>query len=203
VIDHVRHANAYGLDGMVITDHGSNQHVKIGVENVNPEILAARREVRDTLVFQGLEWNNPAAEHGTVFVHPGRDEVSLLKQFENDHDGSVRGAAANTAANEALAIAGLHFLADSVDARRVNDALMFANHPARKGIDSRTRSAGAATPRRESRSAWRARPGTRRPASRRRSDRGRPGFYDNSPDPTASFPGYPLRATGRTAGSTG
>ena len=115
VIDHVRHANAYGLDWMVITDHGSNQHAKIGVEKVNPEIVAARREVRDTLVFQGLEWNIPAAEHGTVFVHPGRDEVSLLKQFENDYDGAVRGSTANTPANEAHADACQHYLAYSVD----------------------------------------------------------------------------------------
>src|SRR5689334_15387050 len=31
VNDHVRHAAAYGLDWMVITDHGSVQHAKIGV----------------------------------------------------------------------------------------------------------------------------------------------------------------------------
>ena len=113
VIDHVRHANAYGLDWMVITDHGGVQHSKIGVEKVNPDIVAARGEVSDTLVFQGLEWNIPAAEHGTVFVHPGRNEVSVLKQFENSYDGVVAGATANTPANEALAVTGLHFLSDA------------------------------------------------------------------------------------------
>ncbi|MEI2778111.1 MAG: hypothetical protein V9G19_19530 [Tetrasphaera sp.] len=49
------------------------------------------------LIFQGLEWNIPAAEHGTVFVHPGQGEVEVLKAFENGYDGSVRGASANTA----------------------------------------------------------------------------------------------------------
>ncbi|MCZ9343939.1 histidinol-phosphatase, partial [Streptomyces sp. TRM76130] len=39
-------------------------------------------------------------------------------------------------ANEALAIAGLAFLSDQVKRRKVKDALMLANHPARKGIDS-------------------------------------------------------------------
>ncbi|MQA79892.1 MAG: histidinol-phosphatase [Streptosporangiales bacterium] len=136
VIDQVRHANAYGLDWMVITDHGSEQHAKIGVEKVNPDIVAARSAVRDTLVFQGLEWNIPAAEHGTVFVHPGRREVGVLKEFENSFDGSVKGAGANTPANEALAIAGVNFLADAVRRRKVTDALFLANHPARKGLDS-------------------------------------------------------------------
>ena len=73
---------------MVITDHGSVAHAKIGVDKVNPDIRAAREQLRrDTLVFQGLEWNIPAAEHGTVFVHPGRNEVAVLKEFENAFDG--------------------------------------------------------------------------------------------------------------------
>jgi hypothetical protein len=72
VVDQVQHADAYGLDWMVITDHGSVQHARIGVERVNPDIRSARRDFPDMLVFQGLEWNIPAAEHGTVFVHPDR-----------------------------------------------------------------------------------------------------------------------------------
>jgi PHP domain len=136
VIDHVRHANAYGLDWMVITDHGSVAHAKIGVEKVNPDIVAARDEISDTLVFQGFEWNIPGAEHGTVFVHPGRNEVAVLKEFENTFDGVVTNTGASTAANEALAVSGVHFLSSAVAKRRVQDALFLANHPARKGIDS-------------------------------------------------------------------
>ncbi|MFD3585493.1 PHP domain-containing protein [Streptomyces sp. NPDC058683] len=136
VVDHVRQGNANGLDWMVITDHGSEAHAKIGVEKVNPDIVATREEIDDTLVFQGLEWNIPAAEHGTVFVHPGKNEVAVLKEFENSFDGSVKGASAGTPANEALAISGLNFLAEQVQRRKVKDALFLANHPARKGIDS-------------------------------------------------------------------
>ena len=90
------------MDWLVITDHGNVTHSKIGVEKVNPDIRAARAAYEDTLVFQGLEWNIPAAEHGTVFVHPGRNEVSVLKQFETDYDGSVNGTSDSTPANEAL-----------------------------------------------------------------------------------------------------
>lgn len=136
VIDHAQHAYAYGMDWMVITDHGSAQHVRVGVERVNPDIVAARRAQSDLLIFQGLEWNIPAAEHGTVFVHPGRNEVAVLKQFEASYDAALQNAGANSPANEALARTGLVFLNDAVQARRVADALMLANHPARRGVDS-------------------------------------------------------------------
>lgn len=136
VIDQARHARMYGLDWLVITDHGGATHARIGVDLVNPQIKAARAELRDTLIFQGLEWNIPAAEHGTVFVAPGSREVEVLKQFENDYDGSVRDARPNTPANEALAVSGIQWLGQQVDKRRVRDALFLANHPARNGIDS-------------------------------------------------------------------
>ncbi|MDX6245394.1 MAG: hypothetical protein QOE76_3117, partial [Frankiales bacterium] len=195
VIDHVRHANAYGLDWMVITDHGSIQHAKIGVEKVNPDIVAARVEISDTLVFQGLEWNIPAAEHGTVFVHPGPNEVAVLKAFENSFDGVVANATASTGPNETLALTGLHSLAAAVRTRQVKDALMLANHPARKGLDSPH----------EIR-AWRdAEPtiaiGMEGAPGHQAAGIPAPygggagrGFYDNSPNPASSFPGYPLES---------
>lgn len=136
VVDQVRQGAKHGMDWLVITDHGSVTHAKIGVDKVNPDILDARDAYEDTLVFQGLEWNIPGAEHGTVFVHPGKNEVSVLKQFETDYDGSVKGASDSTPANEALAVAGLNFLAEQVQRRKVRDALMLANHPARRGVDS-------------------------------------------------------------------
>jgi len=136
VIDQVRHASDNRLDWMVITDHGSVAHAKFGVDKVNPDIRAARRATPGTLVFQGVEWNIPAAEHGTVFVHPGAREVEVLQGFEQGYDGVVNSALDPTPANEALAIAGLAYLARAVRGRRVADALMLANHPARKGLDS-------------------------------------------------------------------
>lgn len=194
VVDQVRHANAYGLGWMVITDHGSVQHAKIGVEKVHPDIVAARAEVPGMLVFQGLEWNIPAAEHGTVFVPPGRDEVAVLKEFENAYDGTVTGTGTSTAANEAHAIAGLNFLADAVRRRRVEAALFLANHPARRGVDSPHEFRG-----------WRdAAPGLAigmegAPGHQAaglptpNGPGGGRGAYDNSPS-ASSFPGFPLES---------
>ena len=194
VIDHVQHANAYGLDWMVITDHGSVQHAKIGVAKVNPDIRAARDVVRDTLVFQGLEWNIPAAEHGTVFVHPGPNEVAVLKEFENAFDGAVTNTSTPTPANEALAIAGVNFLASAVGQKRVRDALFLANHPARKGIDSPHEIRGWRDAQPSIAIGFEGAPGHQAaglpapagPGSGR-------GFYDNAPSP-ASFPQYPLES---------
>lgn len=194
VIDQVRHAHAYGLDWLVITDHGSIQHAKIGVEKVNPDIVAARAAIPDTLVFQGLEWNIPAAEHGTVFVHPGNNEVAVLKEFENVYDGTVTGSGANTPANEALATAGITFLANAVTARRVADALMLANHPARRGINSPHEIRGWRDAAPTIAIGMEGAPGHQAAGiPKPTGPGGGRGFYEASPG-AASFPGYPLES---------
>jgi len=194
VVDQARHASAYGLDWMVITDHGTVQHAKIGVEKVNPDIVAARSELRDLLVFQGLEWNIPAAEHGTVFVHPGKNEVAVLKQFENTYDGTVTGTSSSTPANEQLAVAGLHFLADSVSDKRVRDAMMLANHPARKGIDSPHEIRGWRDAEPSIAVGMEGAPGHQAAGIPKPYGPGAGrGYYDGSPS-AGSFPGYPLES---------
>ncbi|MGA4980799.1 PHP domain-containing protein [Streptomyces cellulosae] len=195
VVDQVRQGARHGLDWMVITDHGSAIHARIGVENVNPDIRQARAAYRDTLVFQGLEWNIPAADHGTVFVHPGRNEVAVLKQFETDYDGIVKGAGDSSPANEALAVAGIRFLAEQVRRRTVDDALMLAHHPSRKGIDSphEIRAWRDATGQdRRIAVGFEGAPGHQAAGLPTPLGPGRArGYYDGSPTAN-SFPGYPL-----------
>jgi hypothetical protein len=192
VVDQAQHAQAYGLDWMVITDHGSVAHAKIGVDKVNPEIVAARAQLKDLLIFQGMEWNIPAAEHGTVFVHPGRNEVAVLKEFENAYDGSVNNTSGPGAANEALAIAGIKFLGDAVRRRRVDAALFLANHPARRGVDSphEIRAWRDADP--SVAIGMEGAPGHQAAGMPGGTGRGR-GYYESSPG-AESFPGYPLES---------
>ncbi|MGW6395592.1 PHP domain-containing protein [Streptomyces sp. NPDC055103] len=197
VVDQVRQGTKHGMDWLVITDHGNATHSRIGVEKVNPDIREARDAYEDTLVFQGLEWNIPGAEHGTVFVHPGRNEVSVLKQFETDYDGSVKGAGDSTPANEALAIAGLGFLAEQVRKRKVKDVLMLANHPARKGIDSPHEIRGwrdATGDGRRIAVGMEGAPGHQAAGIVKGLGMGRArGLYDGGPGAN-SFPGYPLES---------
>jgi len=195
VVDQVQHGSAYGLDWMVITDHGSVTHAKLGVDKVNPDIVRARSVFGEqTLVFQGLEWNIPSAEHGTVFVHPGKNEVAVLKEFENSFDGVVKGWTASSPSNEQNALKGLDFLAASISSGRVQDAAFFANHPARKGLDSPHEIRG-----------WRDRqprvalgmegaPGHQAAGIKKPYGPGSGrGYYDNTPG-ADSFPGYPLES---------
>jgi hypothetical protein len=194
VLDQAQKGHAYGLDWLVITDHGSATHAKIGVDKVNPDIVKTRAELPELLTFQGLEWNIPAAEHATVFVHPGRHEVEVLKQFENAYDGSLLPSTNTNAQNEALAIAGIKFLGEQVRKRKIDGALFFANHPARRGIDSphEIRNWRDADP--TVAVGFEGAPGHQAagiPAPNGRG--GARGYYDNNPS-AASFPGYPLES---------
>ncbi|MFJ8577889.1 twin-arginine translocation signal domain-containing protein [Micromonospora sp. NPDC093277] len=194
VIDQARHARANGLDWMVVTDHGSEAHAKIGVEKVNPDIVATRAQLRDLLVYQGLEWNIPAAEHGTVFVSPGRNEVAVLKEFENAYDGTVVNANDPTPANEALAIAGIKFLGDAVRRRRVDAALFLANHPARRGVDSPHEIRGWRDADPSVAIGMEGAPGHQAAGiPKPEGAGGGRGYYEGSPS-AASFPGYPLES---------
>ncbi|MEV6306407.1 histidinol-phosphatase [Actinoplanes sp. NPDC051861] len=194
VIDQARHGQAFGLDWVVITDHGSATHAKIGVDKVNPDIVHTRSELPELLTFQGLEWNIPAAEHATVFVHPGKNEVEVLKQFENAYDGSLLPATNTAEQNEAMAIAGIKFLGEQVRKRKIDGALFLANHPARRGIDSphEIRNWRDADP--TVAIGFEGAPGHQAagiPAPNGRG--GARGYYDNNPS-AASFAGYPLES---------
>ncbi|MBB2941998.1 hypothetical protein FB565_001702 [Actinoplanes lutulentus] len=199
VLDQAQKGQAYGLDWLVITDHGSAAHAKIGVEKVNPDIVKTREELKGLLTFQGLEWNIPAAEHATVFVTPSKNEVEVLKQFENAYDGTFVPATNTAAQNEALAIAGIKFLGEQVKKRKIDGALFFANHPSRRGIDSPHEIRGWREADPTVAVGFEGAPGHQAagiPAPNGRG--GARGYYDNNPS-AASFAGYPLE-TYRTWG---
>ncbi|MER5216517.1 PHP domain-containing protein [Streptomyces sp. NPDC002838] len=132
----------YGLDWMVFTEHSNVGHAKYGAPLEHEEILEARAENPRQLIFQGLEWYIPAAEHCTVFTAPGPHEVDLLTRFENAYDGKLLGytegsaGAADTARNEAHAVRAIQWLAAQRRTGYVDDVLVLANHPMRLGIDS-------------------------------------------------------------------
>ncbi len=196
----------YGLDWMVITDHGRAAHEKVSVPLVNADIRAIRSALPGLLLFQGLEWNIPAAEHGTVFIAPpanASDEVAVLRYFEANFDGVVKGATAQSAANEALALSGIDYLAQvstsggpgkaadgsAVANVQVADALFLANHPARKGLDSPHEVRGWRDRNPLIAVGWEGAPG-HQAAALAGSLRG---FYDNTPDANA-FAGFPPEA---------
>ncbi len=132
----------YGLDWMVFTEHSNFGHADYGAALEHKEILEARADNPRQLIFQGLEWYIPAAEHCTVFTAPGPHEVDVLTRFESAYDGKLLGydkggpAEPDTARNEAHAVKALKWLAQQRRSGYVDDVLVLANHPMRLGIDS-------------------------------------------------------------------
>ncbi|MFF7765498.1 histidinol-phosphatase [Streptomyces massasporeus] len=132
----------YGLDWMVFNEHSNFGHAYHGAELEHAEIVKARARNPRQLIFQGLEWYIPAAEHCTVFAAPGPHETDLLTQFELAYDGKLLGytegsaGAADTARNEAHAVRAIEWLARQRRSGYVDDVLVIANHPLRLGIDS-------------------------------------------------------------------
>ncbi|MFM9445804.1 PHP domain-containing protein [Streptomyces acidiscabies] len=135
-------AAEFGLDWMVFTEHSNFGHAQYGAPLEHAEILRAREENPRQLIFQGLEWYIPAAEHCTVFTPPGPNEVDVLTRFESAYDGKLLGYTdgapgnANTARNEAHAVKAIKWLAEQRRTGYVDDVLVLANHPMRLGIDS-------------------------------------------------------------------
>ncbi|MGW2717161.1 histidinol-phosphatase [Streptomyces sp. NPDC001492] len=135
-------AATYGLDWMVFNEHSNFGHARYGAALEHQEILRARAENPRQLIFQGLEWYIPAAEHCTIFAAPGPHETDLLTQFELAYDGKLLGytdgsaTGIDTARNEAHAVKAIKWLAEQRDSGYVDDVLVLANHPLRLGIDS-------------------------------------------------------------------
>nr|WSX54059.1 histidinol-phosphatase [Streptomyces sp. NBC_00974] len=132
----------YGLDWMVFTEHSNFGHALYGAQLEHKQILQARADNKRMLIFQGLEWYIPGAEHCTVFSPPGRHEVELLTRFEEAYDGKLLGYTAgapdhpDTPRNEAHAVKALKWLDQQRRSGYVDDVLVLANHPLRLGIDS-------------------------------------------------------------------
>jgi hypothetical protein len=151
------------------------------------------------LIFQGLEWYIPAAEHATVFTPPGDNEAQILREFELAYDGKLlkrtEGGAthANTPGNEALAVAGIQWLAERKRAGYVDDVLVLANHPSRLGIDSphELRAWHDADP--SIMIGMEGAPGAQGAALPSRHSTSYRGEYNNAPT-SQSWPGYPAES---------
>jgi PHP domain len=129
--EQVRHAAQFGLGWCVITDHGSAHHDRVALGPAYAALQEARRQNPGILVFQGMEWNMPAAEHASVIVPPGPDEARVVADFEALYDERNEALPDLPKDTEADAIAGLKSLE-----RLSPPPLVFANHPARRGLDS-------------------------------------------------------------------
>lgn len=128
IAEQVRQARRHGLGWCVITDHGGPRHDKIALEKAYPDLVAARERFTGMSIFQGLEWNVPQAEHGSVILPPTPDEAKLIAEFEARYDGKNFSRANTPADTEADAVAAVMYLQALTP-----KPLYIVNHPARTG----------------------------------------------------------------------
>lgn len=136
-------ARQYGVDWLAFTEHANFGHAN------NGGVVASNREIReqralhpDLMIFQGLEWYIPAAEHASVLVTPGPRETDLLRTFELVWDGKLNrwekpapGSPEEQVA-ERKAVEAIAWLAEQRRSGYVEDVVVLANHPLRLGIDA-------------------------------------------------------------------
>lgn len=124
-------ARHFGLGWCVITDHGGPMHDKVALAKAYPELVAARKKHAGMQIFQGMEWNVPAAEHGSVILPPTADEAQRITEFEALYDERNISRPGTPADTEAAAVEGVKYL------QNLNPKPLFiANHPARRGRNS-------------------------------------------------------------------
>jgi hypothetical protein len=73
----------HGLDWMVSTDHGGPNHSKVNRDYAYPELLEARKAVPDMVIFYGMEFDTPGADHSSIIVPHSDHEADDLYQIES------------------------------------------------------------------------------------------------------------------------
>ena len=117
-------ARAFGLRWMVHTDHGGPGHSAVTRNHAYPALLQARADVPEVIQFNGMEFDVPAGEHGSLIIAPGPQEMEQLVAAERDFSRSE--PLQGSRDTEAQMQAALAYLRDLSPA-----PLMFINHPSR------------------------------------------------------------------------
>ena len=73
----------YGLEWMVTTDHGGPNHSQINRDQAYPEMLLARENYPELVIFWGMEFDSPAADHASLIIPHTHDEADVLYELES------------------------------------------------------------------------------------------------------------------------
>ena len=123
-------ARHHGLSWMVSTDHGGPNHSKLNLEVAYPEVQRARQVVPDLVLFYGMEFDTPGADHSSLIMpHSDHEHTDL---YEIEHRFAKRDAHPPDVGRdvEPKMIEALRYMAAL---RR--EPVLIANHPARSALD--------------------------------------------------------------------
>ena len=82
IVENAEAARRYGLSWMVSTDHGGPLHARLNAEQAWPELLQARARVPGLVLFYGMEFDTPGAEHSSLIIAPSAHEREDLLHIE-------------------------------------------------------------------------------------------------------------------------
>jgi len=135
-------ASHYGLDWIVLTDHGGPIRAELALNQAYPELLASRRALPQILQFHGMEFdvpgNAPGGRHAS-FIMPYRpdsvvktasgsrpNEAEQLYSIERIYNGRQGVPPGPEKADDSYMLKALEAMAKLPD-----PPLVLANHPAR------------------------------------------------------------------------
>jgi hypothetical protein len=132
-------ASHYGLDWIVLTDHGGPNRAELALKQAYPELLASRRALPQILQFHGMEFdvpgNAPGGRHASLIMPYRPDavvngsrpnEAEQLFSIERIYNGRQGIPPGPEKADDAYMLKALAAMAQLPDS-----PLVLANHPAR------------------------------------------------------------------------
>ncbi len=82
IIQNAEAAHRHGLSWMVSTDHGGPLHARVNAEQAWPKVLLARARVPGLILFYGMEFDTPGAEHTSLIIPQSAHEREDLLHIE-------------------------------------------------------------------------------------------------------------------------
>ena len=135
-------ASHYGLDWIVLTDHGGPNRAELALQKAYPELLASRRALPHILQFHGMEFdvpgNAPGGRHASLIMPYRPDtvvktatgqrpnEAEQLFSIERIYNGRQGLPPGPEKAEDGYMLKALEAMAQLPD-----PPLLLANHPAR------------------------------------------------------------------------
>jgi hypothetical protein len=126
-------ARSYGLDWMVSTDHGGPNHSRINRDHAYPELLEARKTVPDVVLFYGMEFDTPGADHSSIIVPFSNAEADHLYTIESSFNKREPWPADTSWDTEARMLEALTAMS-----RLSPPPVLIAHHPSRSATDLAT-----------------------------------------------------------------
>jgi hypothetical protein len=126
IIQNAEAARRFGLSWMVSTDHGGPLHARLNAEQAYPEFLTARARVPDLILFYGMEFDTPGAEHSSLIIPQSSHEREDLLHIESRYGRREPWPADPARDTEAFMLEALRDMA-MMSPRPV----MVTNHPSR------------------------------------------------------------------------